>query len=70
MTTTPLPEKTRIGVGYFDEHLFGYTEEQMIEYGDRRFAEGVACNPASGSKYPRIGPENDIGLLRKMIGVK
>lgn len=43
MITTPLPQKTCIGVGYFDEYIFGYTEEQMIEYGKRSFAEGRAC---------------------------
>lgn len=64
MTTTPLPQKTCIGVGYFDEHLFAYTEEQMIEYGKRCFADGMACKSASGSQY-QVPDESTTFHLRK-----
>jgi len=64
MTTTPLPQKTCIGVGYFDEYLFAYTEDQMIEYGKRCFAEGMSCRPASGSQYPRTQQDDkDLSLF-------
>ena len=31
--TPELPSPVALGVGYFDEHIFGHTKEQLIEYG-------------------------------------
>lgn len=64
MITTPLPQKTFIGVGYFDDHLFAYTKEQMIEYGKQCFAEGMNWKPASGSQYS-LPDQTDTFHLRK-----
>ena len=31
--TPELPNPVSLGVGYFDEYIFGHTKEQLIEYG-------------------------------------
>ena len=41
----PLPEKVSLGVGYFDETIFGHTEAQMTEYGKACYEAGLAENP-------------------------
>jgi len=37
----PLPEKVSLGVGYFDEIIFGHTEAQMTEYGKACYEAGL-----------------------------
>lgn len=31
----PVPEPVSLGICYFDEHIFGYTKEQLLEYGQQ-----------------------------------
>jgi len=42
MSLPPLPEKVSLGVGYFDEIIFGHTEAQMTEYGKACRARALA----------------------------
>jgi len=65
MTYPPLPEPTVI-----DGRRL-YTAGDMREYGQRCFADGMTCKPASGSQYPResktpLSPE--VEMLADIFG--
>ncbi|MBV5298386.1 MAG: hypothetical protein JZU64_09735 [Rhodoferax sp.] len=68
MNPPPLPpgidrDETQHGKLYF-------TRRQLVEYGQRCFAEGMNCKPASGSQYPRTGPDETVDFLRDIMGMK
>lgn len=46
----PLPEPVAVGVGYWDEYVFGYTRGQMTEYAQ-------ACIAAERERILRIAYE-------------
>lgn len=60
-----LPQKVCIGVGYFDEYLFAYTENQMREYASACVrAERERCAKACGSRYLAARkPTANVGAL-------
>lgn len=62
---TPLPIPTII-----DGNRLMYTKRDMIEYGKKCFAEGMACKPASGSQYPREYDDSPPTTRRDQAGYR
>ena len=55
--TPELPNPVSLGVGYFDEHIFGHTKDQLIEYG--KLVEAATREECASVCDERANGEND-----------
>ena len=46
-----------------------YTRAQLLAYGHQRFADGMACKPASGSPYKASEKPTTIDDLMNIFGM-